>query len=410
MRFAPAQKSRLIIVSQVYPPDPTAVGQHLADVAETMAAKGWEVVVYTASSGYDDASVRYPLAEQRAGVTVRRIPFSSFGKSSIAVRLIAQALFIGQSIIRAAFARRADRILVSTVPPFSNIAGLVLSWIHRSPLIWWVMDLNPDQLIRLGKAKPTSPSVKLLDAVNRLTLRRAESVIVLDNYMRARVGSKDSPAGTMHVMPAWSHESPANPIDHDANPFRNRHNLNGKCVIMYSGNHGLTNPLDTLLFAAEKLRDHPQLRFLFVGGGVCKPAIDRFIRERNLPNAQSLPYQPFADLKFSLSAADIHVVSISPEAVGVSHSCKIYGAMAVGRPILAIAPEKSHVGEILAEHRCGWLCEHGDVSTLVRLLVHIAAMSSHERDALGARGAAAIREHYNPSMLIARMCGILGGR
>jgi colanic acid biosynthesis glycosyl transferase WcaI len=398
---------RLLIVSQVYPPDPTAVGQHLADVAERMAAQGWDVVVYTSGRGYDDPAVRYAAHENRAGVMVRRLPLSSFGKSSIVVRLLAQGLFILQSMVRASFIRRVDRILVSTVPPFSNIAGVVLSWIHRAPLIWWVMDLNPDQLVRLGKARPTSLLVRMLDWLNRVTLRRARAVVVLDDYIRERLVAKAPPTGSLHVLPPWSHGAPGSGGSREANPFRTTHGLHGMCVVMYSGNHGLTNPLGTLLAAAERLRSHPTLRFLFVGGGVQKPEIDAFIKKRQLSNALSLPYQPLTELKYSLPAADVHVVSISPEAVGVSHSCKIYGAMAVGRPILALAPAESHVGRIMEMHQCGWVSEHGDVDGLVSLLERLATMPPHELDAVGERGARAVRERYKPDLLIDTMCQIV---
>jgi colanic acid biosynthesis glycosyl transferase WcaI len=404
---APTGSATLLVVTQVYPPDPTAVGQHLADVAEAMALQGWNVVVYTASHGYDDPSVRYAKSEVRAGVIVRRLPLSSFGKASIAVRLFAAALFIFQAVVRAAFVGRVDRILVSTVPPFSNIGGVILSWIHRAPLVWWVMDLNPDQLVRLGKAKPTSISVRVFDWMNRLTLRTANAIVVLDENMRERLVAKAVPVGRLHVLPPWSHEQPESAVSRDDNPFRSRHGLVGMCVVMYSGNHGLTNPLGTVLLAAERLRDHPTLRFLFVGGGVQKPGIDQFIQTHGLPNALSLPYQPLEDLKYTLPAADVHVVSISPEAVGVSHSCKIYGAMAVGRPILALAPAESHVGRLMANHRCGWVSEHNDVDGLTQLLERVAAMDASERDVVGARGALAIRDHYKRESLVDALCKII---
>jgi colanic acid biosynthesis glycosyl transferase WcaI len=399
--------STLLIITQVYPPDPTAVGQHLADVAEALARSGWRVVVYTAARGYDDPEAKYPRRELRNGVDVRRLSFSSFGKSSIFVRLLAAGLFILQATAWGAFRGRVDRILVSTVPPFSNFAGVVLSWIHRAPLTWWVMDLNPDQLVRLGKAKPNSRLVRIFDWLNRLTLRRAAAVVVLDDFIRDRVVAKAQPVGTLEVVPPWSHEQHLTVAPRDSNPFRKQHGLEGTCVVMYSGNHGLTNPLNTLLESADALRDHPTLRFLFVGGGVQKPAIEAFIRDKQLPNAMPLPYQPLAELGNSLSAADVHVVSISPEAVGVSHSCKIYGAMAVGRPVLALAPRESHVGGIMETHACGWSCEHGDVDGLVALLQGIADMDSSERDSIGTRGARAVDEHFKSSTLIDTICRIV---
>ena len=87
----------LLVISQVYVPDPAAVGQHLSDLCEEMVRRGWRVVVYAAARGYDDPSVRYPRRETLHGVEIRRLPCSSFGKRSLAVRLAAQLLFLAQA-------------------------------------------------------------------------------------------------------------------------------------------------------------------------------------------------------------------------------------------------------------------------------------------------------------------------
>ena len=72
----------LLILSQVYPPDPTSVGQHIADVAVAMVKRGYRVVVITSARGYDDPSIKYPRRETVDGVEIRRLALSSFGKKS----------------------------------------------------------------------------------------------------------------------------------------------------------------------------------------------------------------------------------------------------------------------------------------------------------------------------------------
>jgi len=130
---------------------------------------------------------------------------------------------------------------------------------------------------------------------------------------------------------------------------------------MYSGNHSPANPLKTLLEAAVAYKNDDRVRFLFVGGGLGKKEVEGFAREHSLTNIVSLPYQPLADLRFSLSAADVHVVSLGQEMVGIVHPCKIYGAMTVGRPILFLGPRPSHVADILEENPIGRQVSHGDV-------------------------------------------------
>ena len=151
----PVQKT-LVVITQVYLPDPAAVGQHIADVASAMATRGWRVVVYTAARGYDDPTIRYPCRETLDGVVIRRLPLSSFGKNSIALRLLAQALFMAQAVLRSVFTRGMSCVLVSTSPPFAGFGGAILAWMRSAPLVWWVMDLNPDQMVASGRLSSSS--------------------------------------------------------------------------------------------------------------------------------------------------------------------------------------------------------------------------------------------------------------
>ena len=109
--MADGSPKTLLVLSQVYPPDPASVGQHMADAAEAMAGRGWRVVVLAANRGYDDPSVVYDRAEVRHGVTVRRLPLSSFGKSSIVMRVLAGTIFTLQCVTWGLLTRRLAIIL-----------------------------------------------------------------------------------------------------------------------------------------------------------------------------------------------------------------------------------------------------------------------------------------------------------
>lgn len=395
---------KLLIISQVYVPDPAAVGQHVADVAEEMVRRGWQVIVYAAARGYEDSSQRYASREFRNGVDVRRLPLSSFGKGSIGVRLLAQTLFVAQAVLRGLCVPRVSALLVSTSPPFAGFAGAVVALLRRVPFIWWVMDLNPDQMIVAGKLPGSSPLARAFDWMNVFTLKRAAAVIALDHFMAARLSAKRDVRKKLHVIPPWAHENHLEVVAHDANPFRTQHRLADKFVVMYSGNAGITSPLDTLLDAASRLRDDDRIRFVFIGGGVVKNRIDALVATEKPSNIFSLPYQPLDRIKYSLSAADIHVVSIAPDAVGVVHPCKIYGAMALGKPVLALAPRNSHAGEIISQHGCGWVCEHGDPDSIIAILTTLAHKTNAAVADCGARGQAAMSRVFSQSRLIDNVC------
>ena len=397
---------KLLIITQVYPPDPAAVGQQFADAAEEMVRRGWQVQVWTSARGYEDASVRYSRRELRAGVQVTRLAWSSFGKGSIAVRLAAQVLFMAQALLRALVTPGPTAILVSTSPPFAGFGGCLVSWLRRVPLVWWVMDINPDQMVTSGRLSARSLVARMFDWMNLHTLRQSRDVIVLDRFMRDRILQKAPVEEKLHVVPPWPHDNVLADIPHDANPFRRQHGLTDSFVVMYSGNHGYSTPLDTLLAAAKQLR----LKFVFIGGGVVKKEINAMVKREAPPNILSLPYQPLADIRYSLSAADVHVVSIANEGVGIVHPCKVYGALAIGRPVIALAPAASYAADILAQHSVGWLIEHGEVDRLTALLRELLVTPGAELAAMGQAAKEAVRECYSRDRLLASVCNIIEGK
>ena len=141
----------ILIVSQVYPPDPTSVGQHMHDAARGLADRGYHVRVLTSARGYDDPTVKYAAHETRDGVEILRLPLSSLGKKTIAHRLVAQSMYLLQAAVRGVFTPRLSCVLVSTSPPMASVAALLIRLFRRVSVKFWVMDLNPDQLIEMGK-------------------------------------------------------------------------------------------------------------------------------------------------------------------------------------------------------------------------------------------------------------------
>jgi len=401
---------RLLLVSQVYVPDPTAVGQHFADVAEEMARRGWDVRVLTSARAYDDPRIRFPNREVRDGVRIRRLPLSSFGKRSIAVRLLAQGLFMLQAVARGLLTPGLTAVIVSTSPPFAGFGGAMINIVRRVPFLWWVMDLNPDQMVAAGKLRPTSVFVRVFDWMNHVTLRRAARVVALDPYMAGRLNRKVDVSAKMSVMPPWPHTEP--PADDEAGArrladagqaFRRQHGWERRFIVMYSGNHAIQHPLDTLLDAAARLENEAGILFVFIGGGAGKAGVERRIAG-GATNVVSMPYQPLETLEESLGAADMHVVSMGPEVVGIVHPCKIYGAMAVGRPILFFGPRDSHAGAIVQPKGIGWRVEHGDVEGTVAAIREAASMAREARLAMGHNAARAVKAEFSRHVLLSRLC------
>ncbi|HUB24882.1 MAG TPA: glycosyltransferase family 4 protein [Tepidisphaeraceae bacterium] len=394
----------LLIFSQTFVPDPASVGQHMADVAIELARRGRRVRVYASARGYDDPSRQYPKRENLQGVDVRRLPFASFGKKSILTRALGTFTFQFQVLMRGLFTPNLGGIFFSTSPPLVGVIACMIGLVRRRPVAYWAMDLNPDQLIALGKLTPGSITARFLERINRWILNRSALVIALDRFMAERLKQRADLDGKLLVMPPWPHEDRLDSIAKEANPFIAEHGLAGKFVIMYSGNHSPSNPLDTLLEAAAALREEDRLRFLFVGGGVGKKAVEEFARQRGLGNVICLPYQPLENLKYSLTAADVHVVSLGQQMAGIVHPCKIYGAMAAGIPVLFLGPSPSHISDLLEAHPIGWRVAHGDISGAIATIREIVATDPARRRQMGNAAAEVLGKDLSQSLLCGRFC------
>ena len=414
-----ARRETILILSQVYVPDPAANGQYLHDVAKELVRRGHRVIALTADRGYDDPRLRYPRREVRDGVEIRRVRWSNFGKRSLVVRSLAMAVFMLHCVVASVTMPGVTVLLVATSPPLGAAAAALGKALRRRSLIYWVMDLNPDQLIALGKMRRGSWAARIIDAIQRFVLRRADHVVALDRFMADRLTAKFSAAESarfasrLEVLPPWPHEK-FDPVAREANPFRARHGLDDRFVVMYSGNHGYSNPVTTLLHAAFELdrSDEPDDRrivFAFVGGGVAKKEIDIAVRERQPRNILSLPYQPYEQLANSLSVADVHVVTLGDGLVGIVHPCKVYNAMMVGRPILLIAPNPCHASGIVAEQQVGWHVPQGDVAGVVRVVRQAAALPPTELAAMGRRAREFVLHTMDPEVLRGRFCDIVDG-
>lgn len=189
--------------------------------------------------------------------------------------------------------------------------------------------------------------------------------------------------------------------------FRQRHGLEGKLAVMFSGNHSPCHPLDTLLRAAVLLRNDPEVAFCFIGGGTLFPEVRRFADSEQLPNILTLPYQPMEKLSASLSAADLQVVVMGDRYVGIVHPSKIYNILALAIPVLSIGPDDSPINDLAPPEANGeWFfsARHGEVEKVVN---HIATVRINRK--LGHAGQLAVSEQFRQSVLLDQLCASILG-
>jgi glycosyltransferase involved in cell wall biosynthesis len=362
---------RVLLLNQCFYPDHVSTSQHLTDLAVGLAEAGHEVIAVASSRGYDNPEQRYPTREVWRGIDIRRIWTPGLGKRSKWRRLVDFAVFWLNATFILLRLPRFDVTVCLTSPPLISSLGTLVAALKGGAVVPWVMDLNPDEAVAAGWLRKGSLPERIMTRLQNWSFQRAAKIIALDRFMAGRLVEKGVRRERIHVDAPWSHDDAVRYDQALRDHFRAVHGLAGRHVVMYSGNHSPCHPLDTLLQAAELLRDDSRLMFLFIGGGAQFPKVKDFATSRGLKNILTLPYQPLDRLSASLSSADLHIVAMGDPFVGIVHPCKVYNIMVLGTPFLYLGPEQSHVTDLIRQFddsRYGRHVRHGDVESMVREL------------------------------------------
>lgn len=391
---------RFLILSQVFWPDNVAVSLFVTDLAKKLAAKGHQVDVICASHDYEDHTKKYSHHNKLDTVNIKRLKTLGLGKRTQLTRLIDFIHFNYLVLIQLLKIKKGqyDAAISTTVPPMLSFFTALFSKIKKYDFIYWTMDLQPELSIQSGLILRKSIAAKFLTQMGDYTFRKADHILVLDDYMRNHVYRRCLQPDKIKISSLWPVMQQTYEGDRLQNEFRESQRWGNKTVIMYAGNHSYVHPLDTLLQAALKLKYCHDLIFAFVGSGVRKSEVTAFKHRHQLKNIIQLPFQPREKVHISLGAADIQVVILGEDLVGYTHPNKIYGALYTGKPIVYIGPQPSHVTDILKECPGNLLLSHGESDKLCTGLEQWL-IDPHEMNQIGKNNQAYAKKNFNPEHL-----------
>lgn len=345
--------TRVLLVNQHYPPDMAPSGQFLLDVAEHLAEEGYDVEVLTSRGNYLAGRTAAPGRELRNGVRIRRVGASSFGRASHAGRMIDYLTFLLRVMAALLLGPRRDGVLFLTTPPLLSVAGRIAFLLRGQRYGIWSMDLHPDAAVASGLLGEQRLFSQVLEWANANAYRKADFVIDLGRYMNDRIRAKGVNPRRCYTVPLWCSKDEIYPIARERNPLIDELGLRDKFVVMYAGNAGIVHDFKDICEAMRILRNHPRIHFLFVGGGPRRREIEAFVREHEIENFQYRGYFERDRLRYSLGVADVHLISLRAEFVGISVPNKLFGVMAAARPGILIGPRRCESAETILATRCG---------------------------------------------------------
>jgi glycosyltransferase involved in cell wall biosynthesis len=340
-------QAKILVLNQYYWPGVEATAQLLAQLCEALA-EDYDVTVVTGHLyGHE-----LPAQETRNGVRIVRVRSTAYERSQIHLRAANYASYLGDTVLTALRGGRPDLVLCMTDPPIVGDVGLIVARRFGVPLLVISQDVFPEIAERLKRLE--HPIVLgVLRQLVALYLRRADSVVAIGETMKKRLEQKGTPPERVTVIPNWVDTSELEPQPRH-NVWSAEQGVDDAFVVMHSGNVGHAQDLDTLVRAATFLRDLDRLRILVVGFGARYGELtDLAERLEVTDKIRFLGYQPRSRLSLSLSSADLHYVGLARGLSGYVVPSRLYGILAVGRPVLVSADADSETVRLVEEVGCG---------------------------------------------------------
>jgi glycosyltransferase involved in cell wall biosynthesis len=398
---------RLILLNRFFFPDQSATSQILSDLAFCLAERGYFVHIITSRQLYEDPTARLPAQETVRGVTVHRVLSTRFGRKSLVGRAIDYLSYYASMTFKIIKLTRSDDIIIAkTDPPLISVVAMWAARLRHATLINWLQDVYPEIAVATGIPFVKGPIGSVLSVMRDASLKSAAANVAVGNLMADWLRSSSI---RVHVIPNWCDDEEIVPVTPSDNPLRGLWDLQHKIVIGYSGNLGRGHEFDTLLAAAERIRDNAQIEFIMIGGGFRFDELKQLVKAKGLgATFRFFPYQERKLLKYALSVPDIHWISLQPALNHLMFPSKFYGIAAVGRPMLAITGKQGEIADLVRAYDCGFAIEPGDVTAAADAIA-LLAQDHARREKMGLNARAMLDSQFTRRRSLAQWKELLDG-
>ena len=334
----------ILFLTENFPPETNAAATRVFERACYWVKAGHRVTVITSQPNFPEGRLfpgyknRWRQVEDMSGIRVVRVQTYIAPNRGVVRRTLDFLSFMVAGVWAGLFEDKPDVIVATSPQFFAAVAGWLLSEARRAPFVFELGDLWPASIAAVGAVQP-GLALRLIEKLELHLYARAEAVVALTQAFKDNLTARRVDANKIAVIrngvDLWRY----GPRDRDADLAR-RWNLEDRFVIGYVGTHGMAHALGNVLDAAETLKGHDRIRFLFAGAGAERDGLIAEAERRGLDNVIFMPPQPKDAMPAVWSLCDVALVHLKNDPVfsGVIPS-KMFEAMASGLPVLMAAPE-----------------------------------------------------------------------
>ncbi len=399
---------RVLILAQFYPPEP-AVLMH--ELARTLRDRDHDVGVLTGFPNYPTGRVYagYRLRPWRRetldGVPVTRVfLYPEHGRSGVKRALNYVSFALSSTCLAPFLVNRPDVLFVYHPPLTIGIPALALGWLWRVPYVYQIQDMWPETLVAIDAIS----SPRVLGWIGRFAKRvyaRAAALCVISDGFRDNLLRKEVPAAKIHVISNWVDGEAYRPVPPDP-VAAEALGMAGRFNVMFAGNIGEAQGLDTVLDAAELLRDVPEVQFVLVGDGLAAPRLRDAAATRGLMNVRFLGRHPVERMPDLYALADVLLIHLKDDPlfrITIPH--KTFAYMASGKPVLAAAA--GDCAAVVSKAGAGVVCAPEQPRALADAVRGLYALPPEDRQRMAENGRRAIQRGYSRELLVAHIEAVL---
>jgi colanic acid biosynthesis glycosyl transferase WcaI len=383
------------MLTQYYHPE-----NHLATtLAEGLSARGYDVEVLTAFPHYLEGRIyggyrqRLWLREEINGIPVVRVPLYPSHDRSALRRILTYCSFCATASVLGRFlVRKPDLIYVYHPPTTSGIAALLLRALRGCiPILYHVQDLWPEAVASSGMVRGRG-MLRLLTRLSRFMYRRADRILTISPGFKAAIARHGVDPARIDVLYNWTDEADVRPVPRD-DALAEELGLTARFSIVYAGNLGTVQDLDTVLDAAKLLRpSEPSVQFLLVGGGTEEGRLRDRVEREGIPNVRFLARCSRAEVAAIMDCGQVALVPLMDDpAFDVWIPGKTQACLAMGTPILLGI--RGDAAELVTKAEAGLCYEPSSPQSLAEAVSRLVRMPSDELAAMGRSGRAYYQSH-----------------
>jgi putative colanic acid biosynthesis glycosyltransferase WcaI len=335
---------KVLLLNLYFPPDTSATAKMAQTVVDALSTQHG-VTVLCGRPSYDPTehrAWRLWRTEQLNNVSIIRVGSTDYPRMQMKRRVLNYLSYVALAVLRA-LAVPCDVVLAMTDPPFEGIVGAFVALLKGKPFVYNIRDMYPDMAVG-GTIVAPGLLARIWEKMHRWALRRAACVIVLGEDMRARIIAKGVNPSRIEIVRDGAEILTPNTPQPQLDPDVLRA-IRGdfKFVLLHAGNLGFYGAWGTLIEGAKKLADDG-IALVFVGEGAQRAQLEAAATGSS--NVRFLPFFPASKIPSVLAAADAHIITVKRGLEGVVVPSKMYGILAAGKPIVAVAPKETDAASL----------------------------------------------------------------